>query len=62
MDVTSEIRQGCTASTTLCKLITYKIIQEIQQIHGYTDDALRIDYLFDADDGMILAEERIQQL
>ena len=67
MDVTSGIRQGCTASTSLCKLITYKIIQKIQQIqHSYTDNALRIDSLLDADDGMILAssikgaEERIQ--
>ena len=31
IEVTSGIRQGCTASTVLLKLITYKIIEEIRK-------------------------------
>ena len=31
MEVTSGIRQGCTASTVLFKLIIYKIIEEMRK-------------------------------
>ena len=31
IEVTSGIRQGCTASTVLLKLITYKIIEEMRK-------------------------------
>ena len=31
IEVTSGIRQGCTVSTVLFKLITYKIIEEIKK-------------------------------
>ena len=30
IEVTSGIRQGCTASTTLFKMVTYKIMEKIQ--------------------------------
>ena len=46
IEVTSGIRQGCTASTVLFKLITYKIIEEIRTC------------LFYADDGLILAKDK----
>ena len=34
IEVTSGIRQGCTASTVLFKLITYKIIEEMRKTEG----------------------------
>ena len=56
IEATSGIRQGCTASTTLFKLITFKIIQELEKLDcGYKDEAFRISSLFFADDGMLLA-------
>ena len=35
MNVSSGIRQGCTASTTLFKLLTYKIIERLKDVGGY---------------------------
>ncbi len=56
IDVTSGIRQGCTVSTSLFKLITFKIIQKIEELNkGYRDDKYNITSLFYADDGMLLA-------
>ena len=34
IEVTSGIRQGCTASTALFKLITYKVIEEMRKTEG----------------------------
>ena len=31
IEITSGIRQGCTGSTTLFKLITYEIIKELER-------------------------------
>ena len=69
INITSGIRQGCTVSTTLFKLITYKIIQSLDLLaKGYKDYQFKINSLFYADDGMILcdsvdgAEESIEKL
>lgn len=56
IEVTSGIRQGCTVSTTLFKLVTFRIIEELERLgKGFKDDMFRIDSLFFADDGMLLA-------
>ena len=55
LDVTSGIRQGCTGSTTLFKLATFKVIQRLEELDkGYQDEIFKITSLFYADDGMIL--------
>ena len=53
--VTSGIRQGCTGSTTLFKLITYKILERMEEVRGYVDENFRLAALYFADDGLILA-------
>ena len=56
IDITSEIRQGCTGSTTLFKVITYMIINELNtRGTGYKDDIIQINALYFADDGLLLA-------
>ena len=52
-EVTSDLRQGCTASTVLLKLITYKIIEEMRKIEGIKILGPKIACLFYADDGLI---------
>ena len=57
VDVTSGIRQGCTLSTTLFKLITYKIIEELRyKLKGVETGRVRVSSLFYADDGLVLSE------
>lgn len=54
--VTSGTRQGCTDSTTLVKLVTYKIIQKLEVMdRGFRDELFKITLLFYADDGVLLA-------
>ena len=56
INITSGIRQGCTGSTTLFKIITYMIISELNSRGtGYKDDTIKINSLFFADDGLLLA-------
>ena len=56
MTVTSGIRQGCTGSTTIFKLITYILIEQLNKTGvGYKDESLYINTLFYADDGLNLA-------
>lgn len=56
VQITSGIKQGCTGSTTLFKIITYIIIEEMEKYgRGYHDLELSIIALFFADDGLILA-------
>ena len=69
MNVSSGIRQGCTASTTLFKLETYHIIELLEEEgRGFVDEMIKISVLFFADDGLILvrsvkdAERMIQLL
>ena len=56
VQVESGIRQGCTASTLLFKLITYKMIEALRRrIEGVRIGQTRISSLFYVDDGLILA-------
>ena len=50
INVTSGIRQGCTASTVLFKLITYKIIEGMRKTEGMKILGPKITCLFYADD------------
>ena len=55
--VTSGIRQGCTGSTVLFKIITYIIIQIMQATSlGFRNEQFYIPMLFFADDGLILSK------
>lgn len=55
--IESGIKQGCTGSTTLFKLITYKIIKAIQDGgKGFKNGVIDIGALFFADDALILAD------
>ena len=56
MQVTSGIKQGCTCSTTLFKLITYVIIKEIQKSTcKFQNEFFTMGALFYADDGLLLS-------
>ena len=62
IEVTSGIRQGCTVSTVLFKLITYKIIEEIKKkTEGIKLLGPKITCLSYADDGLILAKEKAER-
>ena len=57
MKIHSGIRQGCTGSTILFRLITYMIITELNDNGtGFTDEEINIKSLFFADDGLLLAQ------
>ena len=58
IEVTSGIRQGCTASIVLFKLITYKIIEEMRKTEGIQILGPKITCLFYGDDGLILAKDK----
>ena len=49
IEVTSGIRQRCTASTVLFKLITYKIIEEMRKTEGIKILEPKITCLYYAD-------------
>ena len=57
LPVTSGIKQGCTGSTALFKLITYMIIRELEESKtGFKSEKFSLGSLFFADDGLILAQ------
>ena len=57
MEVNSGIKQGCTASTTLFKIITYKIMSSIEEKGDeYEVDNQKISTLFFADDSLAMAK------
>ena len=58
IEVTRGIRQGCTASTVLFKLITYKIIEEMRKTEEIQILGPKITCIFNADDGLILAKDK----
>ena len=69
INITNGIRQGCTGSTTLFKLITHMILDKLQKNGcGYIDYFVTINTLFFADDGIQMstskeeAEKNIQEL
>lgn len=57
IEVENGIRQGCTASPLFFKLITYNIIEELRKkTEGIWIGGIRINSLFFADDGLLLAK------
>ena len=61
MKITSGIRQGCTGSTTLFKLVTFIIIKAIKNYnHGFRNRKYFIPALFFADDGLIMSETKTE--
>ena len=61
IEVTSGIRQGCTALTLLFKLITYKIIDEMRKTEGIKILGPKITCFFYADDGLLSAKEKAKR-
>ena len=56
IDVQSGIKQGCTVSTTIFKLITYEIIEELQKkAKGFRNFKFNLQALFFADDALLLS-------
>ena len=57
VNITSGIKQGCTGSTTLFKLITYEIIKELEKNGEKLEmDANLPNSLFFADDSLTMAD------
>ena len=57
IELESGIRQGCTASTILFKMVTYKIIEEInRKCRGVRIGGEMIRCLFFADDGLLVSD------
>lgn len=57
LDIKSGIKQRCTGCTTLFKLVTYKIIEIMEETGtGFVDDIFKLNILFYADDGLMLAQ------
>ena len=57
MNIENGIRQGCTASTVFFKLITYKIIEELEKkCKGVMYGHKEIMCLFFADDGILISD------
>ena len=56
INIQNGIRQGCTGSTLLVKLITYLIIEELERNGtGFVNYLLNIKALYYADDALLLA-------
>ena len=56
IEITSGIRQGCTGSTILFKIVTYMIMAELDRRGtGYNDEHIKIKSLFFADDALLLS-------
>ena len=55
MKVTTGIKQGCTASTELFKIITFEIMRKLEE-EGDTPeiDGIKINSLFFADDSILI--------
>ena len=59
INITSGIKQGCTGSTTLFKLITYEIIKELEKYGECLKiEGTSINSLFFADDSLTMAETK----
>ena len=57
ISINSGIRQGCTDSTAIFKLLPYYITNKLEsECEGYQDDVLKIVALFFAHDGLLLAK------
>ena len=56
IEITSKIKQGCTGSTILFKIVTYMIMAELDRRGtGYNDEHIKIKSLFFADDALLLS-------
>jgi hypothetical protein len=56
MEITSGIRQGCTGSSVLFRIITYMIIESLEEVgEGFRNEQFSITSLFFADDGLVMA-------
>ena len=61
-NITSGIRQGCTLSSTIFKMVTYKIMDSIEkECKGIKINDMNINALFYADDGIILTDNKRKQ-
>ena len=61
INITSGIRQGCTGSTTLFKLITYEIAKEVMATGmGFRNEQIYVPLLLFADDGLMLAQDKTE--
>ena len=50
-------KEGCTASTAFCKLITYEIMKELEEKgETFTIDDININSIFFADDSITIAK------
>ena len=56
IEITTGIRQGCTGSTILFKMVTYMIMAEVDKRgKGYHDEHISLKSLFFADDALMLS-------
>jgi len=56
IDIHSGIRQGCTVSALLFKLVTYEIMDEVDEcVRGFSNETIKLTSLFFADDALLLA-------
>lgn len=63
IDIQSGIRQGCTGSTILFKIVTYQIMEELEERGtGFECDMFNIKTLYYADDGLLLAHSKEQAI
>ena len=61
LNINNGIRQGCNLSPTLFKMITFRIMEEMQlKCKGFQVHGAKINTLFYADDGLII-EESIEE-
>ena len=59
MKISSGIKQGCTVSTTLFKLVTYMIMNSLEKKGvQYRIDNLRLSSSFFADDSIAIAKTK----
>ena len=57
IDITGGIRQGCTISSTLFKLVTYEIMNRLEQEGAkYEVDNINLNSIFYADDSILIAK------
>ena len=60
-EITNGIRQGCNLLPIIFKIITYRIIEEVQfEYKGFNYDDLKTNFIFYTDDG-IFFEESIEK-
>jgi len=59
INITNGIRQGCTGSALLFKLITYEVMRELDcTCEGFRNEKFTLTSLFYADDGLLIAKSK----